>query len=378
MMREAEAMALLVMTRGLGYARREAAVAAAGSALALISEPGAYRAALGEEGLASLRTTVSRAQQMLEHLAQSGTQILARTDEGYPSRLAATARPPHVLFVQGSMRLDDAFPFAVVGTRRASEYGLEQTHAIARDLARSGVCIISGLALGVDAAAHMGALDAGGRTIAVLGGAHDRFYPAENRALRERILSCGGTVITEYPPGMPPTSWSFLERNRIIAGLSLGVLVTEGARRSGAQRTVREALCEGREVFALPGRVDWVCAQLPNRLIAEGAHLTTCAADILRMLVIEPPRSPAQMERMTPAAPVKKRKEPRMIPDELGEDERAVYAALLEGEMDFDALAGKTGLAEDALGAALAMLELGGYAAALGGCRYALTPEDEA
>lgn len=248
------------------------------------------------------------------------------------------------------------------------------------------MCVISGLAVGIDAAGHMGALDAGGRTVAVLGGALDRFYPAENRALMRQILDMGGSVVTEYPMGVPPSRYSFLERNRIVAGLALGVLVTEGPRRSGALRTAQDALDEGREVFALPGDVDSEGSQLPNRLIAEGAHLVTCAQDILDMLVIEP------RVGMTNAAGIpgsweapgrsgekasgdaRRKSAPRLPPD-LGEQERAVLQALACGDQDFDAICAVTAISSGELGTLLMMMELDGYIEALAGCRYALSRE---
>ena len=405
-----EAMALLVMTRALTYARREAALCAAGGPLSLVSEPQAYAAQLGMQGVSALRETVRRAPRLLESLAQDGVHLIARGGAGYPACLAQTHRPPHLLFAKGRPDVADRFPVAIVGTRRASEYGVRHTRAIAAELARAGVCVVSGLALGIDAQAHRGALSAGGRTVAVLGGALDRFYPEENRPLMEQILGSGGTVVTEYAPGTPPGRYSFLERNRIIAGLSLGVVVTEGGRRSGAQRTVREALEEGREVFALPGSVDSENAALPNSLIAEGAHLITCGADVLRMLVIEPGQTPAEAEKERPVraretrhgdaeperqeadsaqagltagaaltvkpAPGPSRETPkdaaRTPPEGLDAPARAVFDALCGGEMDFDALCERTGIPSQELGALLTLMELDGLVVCRAGLNYAL------
>lgn len=382
-MNEAEAMALLVMARGVFYRGREAALRAAGSAKAVLEEPGAYARALGEAGVAAVRASAREGEQALDALRREGIGLIVRGGEGYPARLAQTQRPPHLLFVKGERSLEERFPLAVVGTRKATRYGLEHTRSIAAELARAGVCVISGLAVGIDAAAHQGALEAQGRTVAILGGALDRFYPMENKALMERILACGGSVATEYPPGTPPGKYTFLERNRIIAGMSLGVLVTEGGHRSGAQRTVREALDEGREVFALPGSVDSENSALPNSLIADGARLITCAGDILDALVIEPGREQTREKRPNPKQepkqePKPKREEkskPKPGPEQamsgLDGREAAVYAALAEGEMDFDALCERTGLEPDDLGATLMALELDGRIEALPGLRYA-------
>lgn len=385
-MREAEAMALLVSAKGVSYGRREMALRAAGSALAVVQNPGAYAAQLSDEGAAAVRRNARDAERYLERLRRDGVHLIVRGGEGYPERLMQAARPPQLLFCWGKADLCDPFPLAIVGTRGASSYGLRHTRAIARELAGAGMCVISGLAVGIDAAGHMGALDAGGRTVAVLGGALDRFYPAENRALMRQILDMGGSVVTEYPMGVPPSRYSFLERNRIVAGLALGVLVTEGPRRSGALRTAQDALDEGREVFALPGNVDSEGSQLPNRLIAEGAHLVTCAQDILDMLVIEPqvgmtnaagiPGSREAPGRSGEKASgdARRKSAPRLPPD-LGEQERAVLQALACGDQDFDAICAATAISSGELGTLLMMMELDGYIEALAGCRYALSRE---
>lgn len=373
-MTQAEAMALLVMARGVTYRGREMALRAAGSAKAVLEEPEAYARLLGEGGAAAVRESARQAERRLDALRRDGVSLIARGEAGYPARLAQIRRPPHLLFAKGSASLEERFPVAVVGTRKASRYGLEHTREIAADLARAGVCVVSGLALGIDAAAHQGALDAQGKTIAVLGGALDKFYPMENLSLMERIVADGGSVVTEYPPGTPPGRYTFLERNRIIAGMALGVLVTEGGRRSGAQRTVREALDEGREVFALPGSVDSEGSALPNSLIAEGAHLVTCAKGILEALVIEPPEEQKRGKGAPAPEPLPQEREAprpgRAILDALDGQEAAVYAVLLEGGADFDALCERTGIPADELGALLMAMELEGKIRALAGLRY--------
>lgn len=381
-MKEAEAMALLVMSRGVHYRARSAALRAAGSALAVLAEPDAYFRQLGEAGVAAVRESARQGGRLLEALRRQDVSLLVLGGEGYPARLAQIRRPPHLLFVKGRGSLEDGFPVAVVGTRRASRYGLEHTRRIAAELALSGVCVVSGLAVGIDAAAHQGALNAQGRTVAILGGALDRFYPMENHSLMERILECGGSVATEYPPGTPPGRYTFLERNRIIAGMALGVLVTEGGRHSGAQRTVREALDEGREIFALPGSVDSEGSALPNSLIADGARLITCAADILDTLVIEPAgaRKARQSERAAEpegapeavrSAPTRAQKaKAGAMPPELSGPEAAVLGVLMEGEADFDTLCERTGIAPDEMGALLTVMEMDGHISALPGLRY--------
>ena len=368
-MLESEAMAILVGA-GVSYGRREAALRAAGSALAILAEPGLYAAQLQEKGLALLRHALADEARLLDGLAKKKMALVLREDAQYPPLLRQIAHPPHLLYVYGETDLTDRFPVAVVGTRRASAYGLTHTREIAAELAQTGVCVVSGLALGIDAAAHTGALDGGGRTVAVLGGALDKPYPQENEPLMRRILESGGSVISEYAPGTPPSRYSFLQRNRIIAGMSLGTLVTEGPRRSGALNTATRTLESGREVFALPGNVDSPGAQLPNMLISEGARLVTGAADILSALVIEPKdESKAAQAAVAPMEAPAERKP--HIPGGLDETQRAICAALLAGEADFDALCAVSGLESDELGALLIEMEMDGLVTPLAGTRYA-------
>lgn len=368
-MLESEAMAILVGA-GVSYGRREAALRAAGSALAILAEPGLYAAQLQEKGLALLRHALADEARLLGGLAKKKMALVLREDAQYPPLLRQIAHPPHLLYVYGETDLTDRFPVAVVGTRRASAYGLTHTREIAAELAQTGVCVVSGLALGIDAAAHMGALDGGGRTIAVLGSALDKPYPQENEPLMRRILESGGSVVSEYAPGTPPSRYSFLQRNRIIAGMCLGTLVTEGPRRSGALNTATRTLENGREVFALPGNVDSPGAQLPNMLISEGARLVTGAADILSALVIEPKDAPKAAQAAVAPIEAPAEKKPH-IPGGLDETQRAICAALLAGEADFDALCAVSGLESDELGALLIEMEMDGLVTPLAGTRYA-------
>ena len=368
-MLESEAMAILVGA-GVSYGRREAALRAAGSALAILAEPGLYAAQLQEKGLALLRHALADEARLLGGLAKKKMALVLREDAQYPPLLRQIAHPPHLLYVYGETDLTDRFPVAVVGTRRASAYGLTHTREIAAELAQTGVCVVSGLALGIDAAAHTGALDGGGRTVAVLGSALDKPYPQENDPLMRRILESGGSVVSEYAPGTPPSRYSFLQRNRIIAGMCLGTLVTEGPRRSGALNTATRTLENGREVFALPGNVDSPGAQLPNMLISEGARLVTGAADILSALVIEPKDEPKAAQAAVAPMEAPAERKPH-IPGGLDETQRVICAALLAGEADFDALCAVSGLESDELGALLIEMEMDGLVTPLAGTRYA-------
>lgn len=362
-MNEKEAMAVLVSVQEISYGMREHALESAGSALNLLADPNI----LGAQGVKGIRSALRDADRLLDALKKSGVHLLTQESEGYPSLLRHTARPPHLLFCMGRADLDDALPVAMVGTRRADGYGIRHTKRIARELAEKDVCIVSGLALGVDAAAHWGALEAKGRTVAVLGSALDQLYPRENRALMDQILETGGSVVSEYPPGIGPTRFSFVQRNRIVAGMSRGVVVTQAPHKSGALSTVNYALEEGREVFALPGDIDRFGSQLPNKLIAEGAHPVSTAQDILPLLEGGTPKqkkrekAPQQIA-MRPAGPAR----------QLDPLEQRIYDQLLAGDMDFDALSEKTGIAGDELGSLLMMLELDGIIVPLPGPAYRL------
>ena len=382
-----EALAMAVLADALpAYGRRNRALlAAGGSAVRLCRDPGAFGQLLGAETAAALRKGWQEAERLAETLERERITLLLQQDEGYPPLLREIHNPPHVLFVAGKPELSDPVCVAAVGTREPSEYGLRHARRIASELAEAGCCIVSGLALGIDAACHRGALDARGRTVAVLGGALDEFYPKENRPLLERILTEGGSVISEYPPGTRPSRYSFLHRNRIIAGMSLGVFVAEGRQRSGALRTAGCALEEGREVFALPGNIDEATSRLPNQLISEGAKPVTCAADILCELRgsadipaakkrSDTAHAPAKTETKKPERAEKHResvKAPELtVPEGLEKREEAVCRALLAGMQDFDDLTAATGLADDELGALLIEMELDGLIEALPGNRF--------
>jgi len=201
----------------------------------------------------------------------------------YPANLEMIFDPPFLLYLKGGLRKEDTDALAIVGTRRATTYGKLIARRLARELARKGITIVSGLARGIDTAAHQGALEVGGRTIAVLGSGLDVIYPGENKRLAEEIVQ-RGAVISEYPLGTQPDTHHFPQRNRIISGLSKGVLVVEAPLRSGALITADFALEQGREVFAVPGNVTSPNSQGTNRLIKEGAKLVESVEDILEEL----------------------------------------------------------------------------------------------
>ena len=212
----------------------------------------------------------------------AGRRLLIPGQPGFPPRLAEIAVPPIVLEVAGDTDLA-APAVAVVGSRRATPYGIAVAEQLAAGLAEAGLVVVSGLARGVDAAAHRAALEAGGRTVAVLGSAHDSLYPPEHRELA-RACGASGAVLTEFPPGTRPLPHHFPRRNRIIAGLTLGTLVVEAAERSGSLATARHAVDSGREVFAVPGPIGSATSAGCHALIRLGATLVTGVADILEEL----------------------------------------------------------------------------------------------
>lgn len=219
-----------------------------------------------------------------EKCEQWGIRILSFWDEDYPASLKDIAQPPAVLYVAGTLLVEDAAALAIVGSRYPSLYGITQTRRFSSSLSSSGLTIISGMAQGIDLAAHEGALSIShGRTLAVLGCGLDVDYPRHRKKIQEKILE-RGALISEYPFGTPPLAENFPKRNRIISGLSLGVFVVEAHERSGSLITARQGLDQGKEVFALPGPVDHITSRGAHRLIKEGACLVESPADILENL----------------------------------------------------------------------------------------------
>ncbi|MEG0767777.1 MAG: DNA-processing protein DprA, partial [Clostridia bacterium] len=218
---------------------------------------------------------------LFDQMAHKDMIALTRQDPRYPPLLREIADPPAALFVRGCMELQDAHTLAIVGTRHCTAYGAAMAEQIGADLARAGVTVISGLARGIDGAAQRGAARAGGRTVAVLGSGVDRIYPPEHEKLAEEILAAGGSLVSEYGPDVQAWPQHFPARNRIISGMSAGVLLVEAGEKSGALITVDFAMEQNREVYALPGPANAGLSCAPHRLIREGARLVTCADDLL-------------------------------------------------------------------------------------------------
>jgi DNA processing protein len=215
-----------------------------------------------------------------KRVAEAGGFFLTREDEEYPERLLEIYDPPAVLWIRGDARLLARPAIAVVGTRQPSPYGVGMAEMLSRDLANRRLTILSGMARGVDTAAHKGALDAGGKTVAVWGTGIDVVYPKENKKLAERIVESGGTIVSEFPLGTFPAPQNFPLRNRILSGMSVGVLVVEAGEYSGTRITARCAMEQNRDVYAVPGNVTNKNAWGPNTLIKQGAKLTATWEDV--------------------------------------------------------------------------------------------------
>ncbi|MBW8009732.1 MAG: DNA-protecting protein DprA [Chloroflexi bacterium] len=277
----------LNLVKGIGSVRFKALVDHFGDAhIAWEAPPTALRAAgLSEKivnNLKQVRASVDL-KTVWEQLDAHQITLITWLDENYPRRLKEVHQSPPVLYSRGQLIPEDEWAIAVVGTRRVSAYGRQVTEALGSFLARNGVTVVSGLARGVDAIAHQAALDAGGRTIAVLGNGLDRIYPPENRKLAEDIIE-NGALISDYSLGTPPESSNFPPRNRIISGLSIAVVVVEAGERSGALITASFAAEQGREVFAVPGNIFAAHSKGTNRLIQKGAHPLLNPEDLLESL----------------------------------------------------------------------------------------------
>ncbi|MSR77855.1 MAG: DNA-protecting protein DprA [Candidatus Omnitrophica bacterium] len=243
-------------------------------------------------------------QKEMEECERLGIRFFTVLDSGYPELLRKIYHPPLVLYVRGEIFPEDRHAIAVVGTRHPSFYGIEQTRRFVRDLTQKGLTIVSGLAKGIDHAAHEAALEIShGRTIGILGCGPDLIYPPGSESLYEKIAGCGA-VISEYPLGTQPLAHHFPQRNRIIAGLSHGVLVVEAHHRSGALITAHEAIEEGRDVFAIPGPVNQLTSRGTHRLLKEGAYLVESPEDVMEVIAasilmnsVQTPLSPCHPER---------------------------------------------------------------------------------
>ncbi len=285
----------------------------------------------------------------IETAEKTSVKLLTLWDEGYPSLLKQIPDPPFLLYVRGSLFETDEAALAVVGSRHPSFYGLTQTRKLSRELAESGLTVVSGIARGIDQAAHEAALSVSfGRSIAVLGCGIDRVYPPENRKTYEALAE-RGALLSEYALGTPPLAENFPRRNRIISGLSLGVLVVEAHARSGSLITAHEALDQGREVFAVPGPIDQLTSRGTHRLLKEGACLVETTQDILEVL------GPS----LWPLVSRQAASEVRAVPSQsLSESEQKVVELLQNRTLAYDEMTHELGLSTGSAASLLLHLEL--------------------
>jgi DNA processing protein len=288
---ELEPLLRLALVQGIGPGRLARLLETFGAPEAVLrASPARLRAVpgIGEELARRVRDASGPAQRTrvsaaIDWMGRAGVEVLTTADRRYPEALLRLPDPPYLLFLRGDVDQLAAPTVAIVGTRSPTPYGREAAYRLSRDLAERGQVVVSGLARGIDTAAHRGALDGSGRTVAVLGHGIDRVYPPENRPLFSRITS-SGLLLTEYPPGEGPRAGNFPRRNRLITALSRAVLVVEMGLRSGAQHTVTFALEQGREVFAVPGPIGSGASEGTNQLIKDGARLVTSARDVMEEL----------------------------------------------------------------------------------------------
>jgi DNA processing protein len=281
----------------------------------------------------------------LLRVADFGAKVIAWDSPEYPQLLRQISSPPIVLYIWGELQPADFHSIGIVGSRKASHYGLESAKKLGYQLAYAGLTVVSGLARGIDTAAHQGALAAKGRTLAVLGSGLSKLYPAENMALAEKITT-SGAVISEFPMETEADTQTFPMRNRIVAGWGSGVLIVEAGFGSGALITATQAIDQGRNVYAVPGQIDRPSAAGSNRLIQQGAKLVTCAADILDDIDALIPRAAAEQ----PAAPLRT--------GSLKADEKLVYDAIGDDETPIDAIIAASNLPSGRVSSTLLMLEL--------------------
>ena len=284
---------------------------------------------------------------LCERIEAKAVTTLFLEDAAYPPLLDCIDDPPYVLYVLGDVSALSRPSVAIVGTRYPSAYGRNMSRAIAYGLSEAGVCVVSGMARGIDGSAHEGAVDAGGPTVAVLGSGVNVPYPLENIGLYRKMTGGMGAVVSEYPLDAIPQTYHFPHRNRLISGLSHAVVFVEGRVKSGGMITVSTALNQGRDVFAVPGCVGQTVSEGPHTIIREGAQLVTSAADILLDIGLEP-KTDLTMEKR------------EMTPEGDNPTQKAILKALLREPMGMDALCAETGFTLDELMAELGVMEVMG------------------
>jgi DNA processing protein len=351
-MTEREAYILLNMMEGIGPVRVRHMLEALGSAVeAVTAHPDAMQRArgVGEElarSIANQREQLDVAEECRKAKAM-GAEIITPLDDEYPAALKEIHDPPLALYVLGTLEKKDRHAIAIVGSRRSTLYGKQVADRLGYQLAQTGFTVLSGLARGIDTAAHEGCLKGEGRTIAVMGGALDKVYPPENETLARQIVK-HGAVISEFAMGREPDRTTFAIRNRIVSGMSMGVVVVEAGSKSGALITADVAAEQGRTIFAVPGRIDSQASRGTHKLIKAGARLVEDVDDILQEFEFLIPPEQAQAELALTMRPEVR----------LDADEQAVVKALWQGPMDMDGLAREAGLSSARISAMLIGLEM--------------------
>lgn len=363
-MTEYEALLRLNMTRGIGARTYKALLERFGSSEAILHASKKELEAVQGLGpkLSSAIIEMSRnidIESEINLAENKGIQIIPYTSDKYPKHLKTIYDPPLVLYIKGDILNTDVLAIAIVGARRCSYYGLTQAKRFGRLLAQKGLCIVSGMARGIDAAAHQGAINSDGRTIAVLGCGLGNIYPRENVELAEQIVQ-NGAVISEFPMNTPPDSRNFPPRNRLISGLSLGVLVVESSLNSGSLITAKWALEQGKEVFAIPGNIDNVCSRGTHKLIKEGAKLVEDIADIIQELG---PIAEILNFSDTPATD-----DPKSLL--LNTHEKKIFSLLSSSPRDIDDIIQVSGLPTSVVSSTLMILEIKKFAKQLTGKRF--------
>lgn len=325
---------------------------------------------------------LDKAKKMLEKARSVGAKVIPFDSINYPDTLRFIENPPYVLYLRGEIpNWDRLLMIGVVGTRDATDYGIAVTKKICTELAENGVTIVSGMARGIDSVAARSALSVGGKTIAVLGCGVESAYPPENQSLMNEIIE-NGAVISEYPIGSGPLKTHFPERNRIISGLSRGILVTEAPKRSGALITANYAVDSGRDLFSVPGSIFKPSSEGTNRLLGVNAKAVTCGQDILDEYAYEIER--LKIEKPNIFKAIINKDFNKKVNNEikisltdkkyqsLSDDERAVAGLLIESNMHIDEIKRRSGLDISKLTPILSMMEFGGYIKKLPGNNYKL------
>ena len=320
---------------------------------------------IGVKEIAALKDkNLSEANKIKQKIDEMGARIITFEDEDYPDKLRNITPPPYILYVRGDISgIDDVLSIAVIGTRKGyTPYGKMATMRLSSELARNGAVVVSGLARGLDSVAAEGALRAGGRTFAVTGSGLDVIYPPENKDLTEEIAKCGA-VITEYPPGAQALAEHFPARNRIIAGLSNGVLVTEARQKSGTLITAQRAIEYGRDIFAVPGNINEPNYEGANRLIQQGAKLTANVNDILEEYpyAVKERREVTESEADAETPSTQKTTEDASDIDkykDLNETDKRIVSLLMKKPMNIDEMSREAQIGAGALNVRLTLLEM--------------------